>query len=117
MSALPAAVAGFVDRYLEDTVTLELVTYLHDNPDLYQPLLGLARGLGRKLSDIEPQLNNLVKQSLVQCYPDERGEIQYMLCAQGETRRQMEAFFKACEDPQVRVKALYRIIRRRARWQ
>jgi CheY-like chemotaxis protein len=115
-AALPAAVIDFVDRYLDDIVALEVVTYLHDNPGLYLSTQALARALGRRLAEVEPSLRALVERNLLLTYPDERGDSVYMLSSAGPTKLDLEAFFQGCADPLVRIKALYRIIRRRTVW-
>jgi CheY-like chemotaxis protein len=116
-AVLPAVVVDFVDRYLDNTVALEVVTYLNDNPGLYLSTQALARALGRKPPEVEPSLQALVERGLLLGYADEHGDSVYMLNSAGPAKQDLEGFFQACADPLVRIKALYRIIRRRTAWQ
>jgi CheY-like chemotaxis protein len=113
---LPAVVSEFVDRYLDNTMALEIVTYLHDNSEIYLPTQALARALGRKPAEVEPSLRVLVERGLLLSYPNEQGDPVYMLSTSGKAKQDLEAFFLGCADPLVRIKALYRIIRRRTVW-
>jgi DNA-binding response OmpR family regulator len=111
-AALPAAVTEFVDRYLDSPVALEVLSYLRDNPQQYLGIDELARALGQRQSVVEPAVRALTEKGLVLSERDNDGDV-FMLAASAALKRAMDAFFEACSDPQVRVKATYRIIRRR----
>jgi DNA-binding response OmpR family regulator len=109
---LPAIVVEFVDRYLDTTVALELLSFLYGNPEQFVDAASLGRALGRPALELDAPLRALVGHGLLHA-TEALDPPLYQFARHGALARQADAFFSACSDPQVRVKALYRVIRRR----
>lgn len=108
-------VMEFVDRYIDQFVTWDLLAYFHENPDLERRPSGIALDIGRRLSAIEPVLKTLMAQAVLETDIDEVDEPNYRYAASAEFRKNMEEFLTATRDRTTRLAIVGRVLQKEAR--
>lgn len=56
----------FVDQYVRSLLTWDVLVFFHRNPDAVLDLEGLASRLGRRVEELEPEVDELCKDKILQ---------------------------------------------------
>ena len=100
----------FLKTKVNSFIKWDLVRFFHENPNTTDTAENIARYAGRDVAIIEVELDELVGACVLE--RQRIGDLQvYSLVSDLEMRSLVEQFIRACDDRQVRVKAIYHIIR------
>jgi DNA-binding MarR family transcriptional regulator len=105
----------FVDKYIDQFVTWDVLAYFHENPDVERKPSGIALDIGRRLATIEPVLAALEAEGVVEADIDEAGEPNYRYSASAEFRKGMEEFLTATRDRTNRLAIVGRVLQKEAK--
>jgi len=83
----------FVDRYVRSLLTWDVLLFFHRNPDAVLDLEGLASRLGRRAEELQPEIDDLCKDRILQCAG---GLIRYRPTP--ELRAAISEFAEACQE-------------------
>lgn len=90
---LGPAVMQFVDRHVRSLLTWDILVFFHRNPDAVLDTNGLAARLGRRVSELEPEVKALCDGEILQIAG---GLIRYKPTP--EMRETITSFVEACQD-------------------
>lgn len=90
---LGTSIIRFVERHVRSLLTWDILVFFHRNPDAVLDVAGLASRLGRRVEEVEPEVDALCSDRILQCAG---GLIRYRPNA--ETRDTISAFVDACQD-------------------
>ena len=90
---LGPSVMQFVERHVRSLLTWDILVFFHRNPDAVLDTAGLASRLGRKVEEIEPEVEALCAGRILQCAG---GLIRYK--PSPEMRETIGQFVDACQD-------------------
>jgi len=90
---LGPSVTQFVERHVRSLLAWDIIVFFHRNPDAVLDAQGLASRLGRRVEEIEPEVESLSAAHILQ---SAGGLIRYRPVA--EVRGQVSGFVDACQD-------------------
>lgn len=90
---LGPAVIQFVERHVGTLLAWDILVFFHRNPDAVLDTEGLASRLGRRVEEIQPEIDVLCQGRILQCAG---GLIRYR--PTHELRDQVGDFVEACQD-------------------
>jgi hypothetical protein len=90
---LGPSVMQFVERHVRSLLAWDILVFFHRNPDAVLDAAGLASRLGRRVEEVEPEIDALCDGRILQCAG---GLIRYKPTP--ELREQVGAFVEACQD-------------------
>jgi len=90
---LGPSVTQFVERHVRSLLAWDIIVFFHRNPDAVLDSAGLASRLGRRVEEVQPEIEFLCVAHILQLAG---GLIRYRPTA--ETRDQVSAFVDACQD-------------------
>ena len=90
---LGPTVTQFVERYVRSLLAWDILVFFHRNPDAVLDAAGLASRLGRRIEEVEPEIDALCDARIVQCAG---GLIRYRPTP--ELRGNAAEFVAACQD-------------------
>lgn len=90
---LGPTVTQFVERYVRSLLAWDILVFFHRNPDAVLDGPGLASRLGRRIEEVEPEIDALSDGRIVQCAG---GLIRYRPTP--ELRADVAEFVEACQD-------------------
>lgn len=86
-------VIHFVERHVGSLLAWDILVFFHRNPDAVLDAPGLATRLGRRVEEIEPEVEALCDGRILQCAG---GLVRYKPTP--EQRTQVSEFVDACQD-------------------
>lgn len=86
-------ITRFVDRYVRSLLTWDVLVFFHRNRDAVLDLDGLASRLGRRVEELQPEIDELCRDKILQCAG---GLVRYRPDA--GIRESVEAFVDACQE-------------------
>jgi hypothetical protein len=86
-------ITRFVDRYVRSLLTWDILVFFHRNPDAVLDIDGLASRLGRRVEELQPEINELCRDRILQCAG---GLVRYR--PDVEMREMVEGFVTACQE-------------------
>jgi hypothetical protein len=110
MNDMDPALLEFVKTRVNSFIKWDLVRFFHENPHTADTAENIARYTGRHVDAIQPELEGLVEDSVMQVRRIDDTAI-YSVVSDPEMRSLIEKFVLACEDRHFRVKAVYHIIK------
>lgn len=90
---LGPTVTQFVERYVRSLLAWDILVFFHRNPDAVLDVSGLASRLGRRIEEVEPEVDGLCEARIIQCAG---GLIRYRPTP--ELRENVGEFVAACQD-------------------
>ncbi len=105
----------FVDTYIDQFVTWDVLAYFHENPDVARRPSGIAMDTGRRQSAIEPVLEILMAKGVLRTDSDEHGEPVYQYSATAEFRKGMDDFIMATRDRTNRLAIVGMVLQKEAK--
>jgi hypothetical protein len=90
---LGPSVTQFVERHVRSLLAWDILVFFHRNPDAVLDPAGLASRLGRRVEEVEPEIECLCSARILQ---SAGGLIRYRPAT--EMRDQVGAFVDACQD-------------------
>jgi hypothetical protein len=110
MNDMDPALLEFVKTRVNSFIKWDLVRFFHENPHTADTAENIARYIGRHVDAIQPELEDLVEDGVMQVRRID-GTAIYSVVSDPEMRSLIEKFVLACEDRHFRVKAVYHIIK------
>jgi hypothetical protein len=110
MNDMDPALLDFVKSKVNSFIKWDLVRFFHENPHTADTAENIARYTGRHVDAIQPELEELVDEGVMQVRRIDDTAI-YSVVSNTEMRSLMQKFVLACEDRHFRVKAVYHIIK------
>jgi len=104
---LGPTVIQFVERHVGSLLAWDILVFFHRNPDAVLDTAGLASRLGRKVDEVEPEVDALCDGRILQCAG---GLIRYKPTA--ELRQQAGDFVEACQDRSRRLALIALVLHR-----
>jgi hypothetical protein len=86
-------VMHFVERHVRSLLAWDILVFFHRNPDAVLDAAGLASRLGRRLDEVEPEVESLCDGRILQ---SAGGLIRFKPTP--ELRTQVAEFVEACQD-------------------
>lgn len=96
---------AFLHEQVNTFVKWDLVRFFHDNPHTAETAAQIAQFIGRDVSDIQDELDELVEAGLLHVKHVSRLSI-YRLSTDEATRRLVKRFVSACYNRQFREQAI-----------
>lgn len=90
---LGPSVMEFVDHHVRSLLTWDILVFFHRNPEAVLDPAGLASRLGRRLEELEPEIDSLCAGGILQCAG---GLVRYK--PSPELRETVGGFVEACQD-------------------
>ena len=90
---LGPTVTQFVERHVRSLLAWDILVFFHRNPDAVLDASGLASRLGRRVEEVEPEIDSLCEGRILQ---RAGGLIRYRPTP--EVRTQVSDFVEACQD-------------------
>jgi hypothetical protein len=90
---LGPAVTQFVESHVRSLLAWDILVFFHRNPDTVLDASGLASRLGRRVEEVQPEVDALCEGHILQCAD---GLIRYKPAP--DTRAQVGDFVDACQD-------------------
>lgn len=90
---LGPAIMKFVENYVRSLLTWDVLVFFHRNPEAVLDLEGLASRLGRRANELQPEIDELCKDRILQCAG---GLIRYRPTP--EMRETISRFVDACQE-------------------
>lgn len=90
---LGPSVMAFVDRHVRSLLTWDILVFFHRNPDAVLDIEGLASRLGRRIEELEPEVDALVDGKILTLAG---GLIRYRPSA--EMRETVAKFVESCQE-------------------
>jgi hypothetical protein len=86
-------ITRFVDRYVRSLLTWDVLVFFHRNRDAVLDLDGLASRLGRRVEELQPEIDELCRDRILQCAG---GLVRYR--PEPEMRDMVDGFVTACQE-------------------
>lgn len=90
---LGPSVTQFVERHVRSLLAWDILVFFHRNPDAVLDSQGLASRLGRRVEEVDPEIEALCEGRILSCAG---GLIRYQPTP--EMRQQVGSFVEACQD-------------------
>lgn len=90
---LGPTVIRFVERHVGTLLAWDILVFFHRNPDAVLDAEGLASRLGRRIDEIDPEIDALCEGRILQCAG---GLIRYRPAM--DLRNEVGDFVEACQD-------------------
>lgn len=90
---LGPTVIRFVERYVGSLLAWDILVFFHRNPDAVLDPEGLATRLGRRVEEVEPEVQSLCDAKILQCAG---GLVRYK--PSPEVGADVTEFVEACQD-------------------
>jgi len=90
---LGPSVMQFVDHHVRSLLTWDILVFFHRNPDAVLDVEGLASRLGRRVDELEPEIDSLCAGRILQ---NAGGLVRYKPSA--EMRDAIGKFVEACQE-------------------
>jgi hypothetical protein len=90
---LGPSVTQFVERHVRSLLAWDILVFFHRNPDSVLDCAGLASRLGRRVEEVEPEVDSLCEGRILQ---RAGGLVRYKPTE--ELRAQVAEFVEACQD-------------------
>ena len=90
---LGPSIMQFVERHVRSLLTWDILVFFHRNPDAVLDPAGLASRLGRRIEELEPEIDALCDGRILQCAG---GLIRYRPTP--ELKETVGGFVEACQD-------------------
>lgn len=110
MNDMDPELLEFVKKKVNSFIKWDLVRFFYENPYTADTAENIAKYAGRSVSAVEPELEDLVSDGIMEKRLVEGLPI-YLLADDDAMRSLVDKFILACEDRHFRVKAVYHIIR------
>lgn len=104
---LGPTVIQFVERHVGSLLAWDILVFFHRNPDAVLDTAGLASRLGRKVEEVDPEVDALCDGRILQCAG---GLIRYKPTP--ELRQQVGDFVDACQDRSRRLALIALVLHR-----
>jgi len=104
---LGPAVTQFVEDHVGTLLAWDILVFFHRNPDAVLDDEGLASRLGRRVEEIQPEVDVLCSGDILQCAG---GLIRYRPTP--EMREQVTVFVEACQDRGKRLALIALVLHR-----
>ena len=104
----------FVDRHLDSFVKWDVLVYFHENQEIEKKVSGLALDIGRKVSSLEPVLEGLAAQGILESEEEPGDERSYRYSATSEFKLGMEKFSEATRDRANRLAFVSKVLQKEA---
>jgi hypothetical protein len=95
---LGPSVVGFVDQHVRSLLTWDILVFFHRNQEAVLDVEGLARRLGRRSAEIEPEIRSLCDDGILS---DSGGLIRYT--PEPELESTVGDFVAACQERRRRL--------------
>lgn len=105
----------FVDKYIDCFVAWDILSYFHENPDIERKLSGIALDIGRRVSTIEPSLDELVEQGVLARDMETGDEPSFSYTASAEFKMKMDRFLTATRDRTNRLAIVSKVLQKEAK--
>ncbi|MDD5447700.1 MAG: hypothetical protein PHO53_00810 [Actinomycetota bacterium] len=104
----------FIDKYIHRFVCWDILVYFHENPEFERKLSEIAVDVGRRISIIQPTLEEFVKEGILEVASseEEEEEITYRYCAPANFRKMADDFILATQDRTTRLAIVSRILQK-----
>ena|GEM_PF-793213 len=109
---LGPAVTQFVESHVRSLLAWDILVFFQRNPDAALDCPGLATRLGRRVEEVQPEVDSLCEGRILQCT---EGVIHYRPTT--ELRTQVTAFVEACQDRGRRLALIALVLHRIGRAQ
>jgi hypothetical protein len=90
---LGPSIMKFVDQHVRSLLTWDILVFFHRNPDAVLDLEGLSSRLGRRVDELQPEIDELCKDHILQCAG---GLVRYKPAP--EMRETVGKFVDACQE-------------------
>ncbi len=100
----------FIKARINSFIKWDLLKLLYSNPHTVDTAERLARQCGRSLEDVLKNLEEMVRDGLLEMH-FVAGIPVYSISKDENTRRLVEKFLEACRNRQVRVRVVYHILK------
>lgn len=105
----------FVDRYIDQFVSWDVLVYFHENPEAERRVSDVALEIGRRASLIQPVMEGLRDAGVLSEEPNEADEPSYRYSAPAQFRERMGAFIEATRDRTSRLAIVSKVLQKEAR--
>jgi DNA-binding MarR family transcriptional regulator len=105
----------FVDRYIDQFASWDVLVYFHENPDAERRVSDLAVEIGRRASLIQPVLEGFRDAGILREEANEADEPSYRYSAPADFRQKMSAFIEATRDRTNRLAIVSKVLQKEAR--
>jgi len=112
---LAPEILAFVDEYIDQFVTWDVLAYFHENPEVERRADGVAMDIGRRASAINPVLKSLEDKGVLEAEIDEADDPAFRYTATADFREHMEEFLAATRDRTNRLAIVSRILQKEAK--
>jgi predicted transcriptional regulator len=99
----------FIENYVDSFVKWDVIAFFCLNPETIGMVIDIASRLGRKESDVEEALEELVQKGLLEKRKNE--EVVYAYAPPSDVSRQVKLFVECIGDREKRLKILAKILR------
>lgn len=86
-------ITRFVDQHVRSLLTWDILVFFHRTPEAVLDLDGLATRLGRRAEELEPEVDALSRDHVLEC---SGGNVRYRPDA--EMRTTIDSFVAACQE-------------------
>jgi len=86
-------ITRFVDQHVRSLLTWDVLVFFHRTPDAVLDVDGLATRLGRRVEELQPEVQELCRDRILEC---SGGLVRYRPDA--ELRETVESFVAACQE-------------------
>ena len=86
-------ITRFVDQHVRSLLTWDLLVFFHRTPDAVLDAEGLATRLGRRVEELQPEIDELCHDRILEC---SGGLVRYR--PDPEVRDTVESFVTACQE-------------------
>ncbi len=104
---LGPSVMAFVDRHVRSLLTWDILVFFHRNPDAVLDVEGLASRLGRRIEELNPEIDALCDGKILALAG---GLIRYKPSA--EMRETVTSFVDGCQDRNRRLALIALVLRK-----
>jgi len=104
---LGPSVMAFVDRHVRSLLTWDILVFFHRNPDAVLDVEGLASRLGRRIEELDPEIDALCDGKILALAG---GLIRYKPSA--EMRETVTNFVDGCQDRNRRLALIALVLRK-----
>ena len=108
-------ILAFVDEYIGQFVTWDVLAYFHENPDVERRPDGIAMDIGRRVTAITTVLKTLEEKGVLEADIDEAEGPAYRYSAPADFRARMDEFLVATRDRTNRLAIVSRILQKEAK--
>ncbi len=111
MDNIEPALLNFINTKLDSFLKWDLLRFFHENPHTTDTAANIAKYVGRDVTAVEPEMEDLVKFDVMQKYVLAETSI-YSLSADESVRTLLGQFILASEEKEFRTKMVQSIIRK-----